>query len=298
MKSLLKLPVPSWTVLARHNLYAVMGDVPLLVYTMGKVGSTSVYHSLRNSNVSSLIYHVHFLTRSRIHAISDKYKKANGRANSKINFEQLIKGDFDHLTASIMLSSKSLKDKKEKCRILTLVRDPVATFLSHVFQNPKIHRPQLLGTDGCLDKVKVDNYVSEQFANFDPEGDFIANWFGSEFFEFTGIDVYEYPFDALTGATIIRNEFCDVAILSLETLESNLNSAVKHLTGRDWGLMVEHRNVRSLSKEAELYLSIKKDVTVCVEDLEKIYSTKYARHFFAEDHRLRMIDKWSKSRNI
>ena len=44
-----------------------MGQPTILIYTMGKVGSTSLYSALKNSRLNlPLVYHIHFLTKPNI----------------------------------------------------------------------------------------------------------------------------------------------------------------------------------------------------------------------------------------
>ncbi len=35
---------------------------PILIYTMGKVGSMTVYQSLKEAKLGNPVYHIHFLT--------------------------------------------------------------------------------------------------------------------------------------------------------------------------------------------------------------------------------------------
>jgi hypothetical protein len=140
------IPFPQLAVGLRQRMLDAMGHKTILVYTMGKVGSSTVYQTLRANNVSQIIYHLHFLSQENIVRISEKYKRA-GIPQKRVKIRQLLRGDIDHLTASKALNNIP---HARRWYIVSLVRDPVSTFLSHVFQNPTIHRPYLLGDNGLL----------------------------------------------------------------------------------------------------------------------------------------------------
>ena len=76
-RCILNLPFPERGLVLRHNVCSDLGFLPVIVYIMGKVGSTSVYESLRENRVSPLIYHVHFLTHSNLDRVALKYSQKN-----------------------------------------------------------------------------------------------------------------------------------------------------------------------------------------------------------------------------
>ena len=116
----------------RHRILSASGHKPILIYTMGKVVSSTEYHSIKNSRISRLTYHVHVLSQYNINRISKKYDKA-GVSDPRFTIRQVLSGEIDHLTSSLVLTQIP---HEKTWYILTIVRDPVATFLSHLFQNP------------------------------------------------------------------------------------------------------------------------------------------------------------------
>lgn len=103
--------------------------LPLLVYQMGKVGSSTVQKSLRALELDMPIYHVHCLSKHEIDEREKKYKKYFGTEVAKsVNIPstwlcQYLRKQLD----------KGLKGKKWK--IVTLVRDPIAMNIGSFFQH-------------------------------------------------------------------------------------------------------------------------------------------------------------------
>ncbi len=245
--------LPRLAVRCRHRVLDAMGHRTILVYTMGKVGSSTVHQTIQSNNVSKLVYHVHFLTRENIAHISARYKNA-GVPAPRMTLGQLLRGNVDHLTASNALSGLS---HARKWYIVSLMRDPVATFLSHVFQNPKVHRPHLLGDEGILTKTLVQEYITKHYLEFDPDNDFISNWFDSEFCRFTGIDVFQHEFNASEGWSVISERAFVVAIVSLEKIDKALSPALSALLREEFFEDLINANERQDSKDGELYRDVK-----------------------------------------
>ena len=297
-KFLHKRILPSGILYYRHRLLAGLGHTPILVYTMGKVGSSTVYHTLRKHKISRLVYHIHFLTDSYLEKISKTYNNGNARISDDINIHQLLRGNIDHISSSYILKKVCKPEPKKKWKIITLVRDPVATFFSHIFQNPATHRPELLGPDGLLDIKRVNTYVWDHYNHFNPREDYISNWFDKEFYEFTGVDLYDYDYETEAGYQIIQNDRFDIAVLSLESLDKNFAKAIGKLTNSNKFISVIKQNVREKQKGANaiLYKELKQNIVVSKENLQNVYSTRYAKHFFSPEFREKMIEKWSKPR--
>jgi hypothetical protein len=294
MKSIFRVldrSVPLKVALWRHRMFVFLGNFPFLVYTMGKVGSSTVVHSLRRAKISRLVYHVHFFSHDQLDHIEKKYERFGQSTAAGVKLSKLFSGNLGHLTSSHMLSQIELG----KTFVVSLVRDPIDTFFSHVFQNPKIHRPFLLGNDGILCKDAVERYVNEHFSNFDGRrGDYISNWFDDEFLNYCRIDVYAHPFDHDNGYCIIRKGSWNVAVLALENLDVSLSKAISELIGKPINIDIVSTNRRESSRDAELYREIKGSVRIPADCIHKVYSTKYAQHFFSPKHVDLAMKKWRK----
>ena len=93
-------------------------DLPVLIYQMGKVGSSSIYMSLKEIMPT---FHVHYLRKDLM---------------DKINKNQINRGFAppEHLVTSKMVLKKYIK-KDKPLNIISLVRDPIARNMSAFFEN-------------------------------------------------------------------------------------------------------------------------------------------------------------------
>jgi hypothetical protein len=292
-KILLKKLLPQNVLYLKHRMLETLGREPVIVYTMGKVGSSTVFHAFQKQHFFSLVYHVHHLTDEAYQSAVKRYEKNDLNLSGKVSLLTLMKGNSQHMSASQILKRPPVVNSKRKWNVITLVRDPFSTFLSHLFQNPKLTRPFLLGRDGLLDKNKVERYISKTFLNFKTGEDFISNWFDREFLKFTGIDLYQHPFDAEVGYSIIQEERFNIVVVSLQSLDRNLPVIIKKITNSNQEIPLKRRNVRAKNDKTGFYRFLKSEIRVPREGLEKFYSTKYARHFFTAEFRNSMINKWA-----
>ena len=106
--------------------------VPILIYQMGKVGSSSIYFSLKS--LYSNTYHVHTLNSKIL-------------ANLKAQYNVKDRGLPGHWSASDMILSNNLL--AEPLKIITLVREPINRNFSAFFEN----------IDGLLSKLKIPIYT-------------------------------------------------------------------------------------------------------------------------------------------
>ncbi|WP_171032775.1 putative capsular polysaccharide synthesis family protein [Fodinibius saliphilus] len=279
----------------KHRLFEFFGREPIIVYTMGKVGSSTVFHTFQKQYYLPLVYHVHHLTDRSYQRAVDRYQKNNLPISPKINLITFFKGNSSHMSASCILKKDQIINSNRKWNVITLVRDPFSTYLSHIFQNPQIIRPFLLDDDGILVKEKVEDHIEKVFSGPNPEKDFITNWFDEEFLKVTGIDIYEYPFDHEKGYVLIEGEQFNIAIIALESLDSNLAPVFKQLFKSNKDVSIERKNIRSKNDKSGFYKLLKQNIRVSREGLKEFYSTKYAKHFFSEEFRNKMINRWSKN---
>jgi hypothetical protein len=99
----------------------------LLVYQMGKVGSTTVTETLTREFGADKVIQAHFL--------SDHFKqRAAGQNKYKWHLQQIER--VEHLMR---------KKQQKRIKLITLVRDPVSRNVSDFFQNPQNYLP--LGAD-------------------------------------------------------------------------------------------------------------------------------------------------------
>lgn len=254
---------------------------PIIVYQMGKVGSRSVHDSLKSSLIPNPLYHIHFLSNV-------------GLKDYTLDCKNLgLWPPPAFLMYGQMLAKKMTKTNRPPWKIISMVRDPIRTYLSHIFFVPQKVRPFLLDDKGYLVYKKVEEYIRKTISLYNQEFDFIVKWFDSEFFCATGIDVYMYEFDPHTGYSIISSEFDDILILRLESLNECFKKAIKEFLSTDVAIHLKTKNVNDSSLYTTIYREILDTLVIPEEVLRRIYKSKYAKHFYSFTEREKFIEYWA-----
>ena len=98
----------------KHNPYYET----VVIYQMGKVGSSSVKNTLMGLKLPINLYHVHALTKKRLDWLQDTYRNA-----SRVRGKAIV---HDHLAESMYLRKKLDQNYKKPWKVITLIRDPIA----------------------------------------------------------------------------------------------------------------------------------------------------------------------------
>jgi hypothetical protein len=133
---------------------------PILIYQMGKVGSTTVYDSLRAAALPNAIFHLHF--------ISQDFRE---------NKKNLKAVGIDPPPYPFYLGDAVRKVLPRPCKIISLVRDPIAVVVSGLFQNPyfaneEIRRPQ--------EQLTMRKHINTWNASFRTIRLYVNEWFDRE----------------------------------------------------------------------------------------------------------------------
>jgi hypothetical protein len=112
----------------RFKLFKLLyysSDLPILIYQMGKVGSTSISKSLELFGYSS-VFHIHRLNPEHIDHVRENFLTRNLEPSSfrigKLLYRYII-------------------EKKRHIKVITLIRDPISRNISGFFENKDNHLP-------------------------------------------------------------------------------------------------------------------------------------------------------------
>lgn len=256
------------------------GFPPICVYQMGKVGSTTVYQTLtKDKDVKNPVFHVHFFHKTNIERIKYKYRNS-------LSFPE-------HLNHT----KKLLKYKKngKTIYLVSMVREPIALMLSHIFHNPHIHRPFLVNENGEICVEATTKHIQSVLSESENNHSLTYKWFDDEFSKSVGINVTECDFNRKKGYGLTTYKNYRVLLLKLEALNTNYKDALSELLGfsvTDQPLYM-NRNSATLSIEDFDYESFKSSLSISTQALRKIYSHPYIRFFYTEQETQHFIDKWS-----
>ena len=260
------------------------GDSPVhLVYQMGKVGSSTVYESLRRAGIPHL-FKAHYLSEEGLTRARRRYDAFP------------IRVPVPHEQSTVTLQ-QMLRDggADRQWKIFTLVREPVARDVSAYVQMVDLLGPKLVA--GGPKVGRIARAAAAQFVGFAEERSYTCTWFAEEFGAAFGLDVLAHPFDAGQGWLRIRSGNLDVAVLRMEDLNRAFETAAAELTGVRVPMV--YASARSPDKlqaayEENVYQQILDRVRIPEGLCRKVYATRYARHFYTDSEIARFTAKWAR----
>lgn len=246
---------------------------------MGKVGSQSVVSSLERSELGRPVLHVHFLTDAGLEREARSYRS---------NWEPSQRAA--HVFSGQALRSRRKRRPEECWDVVTLVRDPVARNLSSFFQIGERQYGQDFASVQS-DPEGARRRLTEAFLNRFDAHDHPLCWFEAEFERALGIDVYATEFGHDEGFTIIEGRAARVLVLKLERLAEASGEAFRRFFGLS-ELPLAERNITDDKAHGDLYRRFVDDIRLPQEYLERMYSSRFARHFFTPAEVDGLISKW------
>lgn len=216
----------------------------IMIYTVGKVGSSTMQASLEKANIPSIQVERFYMREDEIGKTTlDEWHYCLDK----------IKGGI---------------------KIITLVRDPIARDISGFMQTLR-HR--VVKNDKPILEQMLEHLSNNAKINYEFE-----HWFEKELFRTTEIDVYQYPFDKEKGYGLIKKNKFEILLLTLEKLNSNVNVIQDFVGATNFKLIGE--NVGEEKEYKYLYAQIKKDLKIPYEIIEKNYeNNSKLEHFYTLD---------------
>ena len=257
---------------------------PIIIYQMGKVGSSTISKSLKKAKLSNSVFHVHFLTQSGIED-AEKFHVINN-----------VKLIPHHLRLSKMLRKKLESSRDMPLKIITLVREPISIAISTFFQNIQWFNKDFAHMNDQVDNERVTRFLESKTINYDPATDYIETWFDKEIKAVTNIDVYKYPFDHNKGFSIIKKENVDLLIMRLEDLNRNFNQALTDFLDLKHEIAMFKTNIREDKEYASAYKYVKRNIVIPESVCRKIYYSRFSTHFYNEQMRETFIKRWAGSK--
>jgi hypothetical protein len=271
---------------------------PILVYQMGKVGSSSIRNSLFRCPHPT----------TRLVLMSHEFLPVRNRDPERLDVDP---GDLDDVLREIAHDERvfrrfSLRQRlgwrlRERLyaeriyrayvqpgrplRVITLVREPVAHNISMFFQL-RSHYIEDPATRAAWD---IDEHIAiflERYIHSRP-----LTWFDSEFRPMLGVDVYCQPFSYDRGYARISRGPVDVLVLRCELDDDAKARAIGDFLGLEHFEIVRS-NVTEQKSYGRQYAEFKRRISVPGALLEKLYESKYARHFYSTEKRAELRARW------
>jgi len=263
---------------------------PILVYQMGKVGSTSILHTLSGMDLGRPVYQAHYLSDEGIREAKRWNRRVGRKVPASVGWFQLL--------------GRKVRRNLGKAHytVITGVRDPIAREISELFERGDKIDLGLRDEGGSYDIDSVLSYLLDSFRRFDgAEHRFFSTaWLDRELKGTFGIDVYGYPFDHEKGYEIVRYEGLDLLVYQYEQLANVWADAMGELLGLDKTHIpsLNRDNVGKAKWYADAYAEVKNSIIVPVDVCRKLYSVKHVRHFYSDQTISRWIEHWSGPREL
>jgi hypothetical protein len=237
-----------------YRIYSNVDNV--LIYQMGKVGSTSLENSLKNS------IHIHTLY---------------GNPPCHVQYKQRRNG-FKAVVGYIgdIVRRFAIK-KRSKIKIISLVREPYSRNVSMFFQDLSHWIYYFVGQGNYDNRVEDKNYLYKVFLeSFDH--DYLNNWFDKELKRFTGIDIYLNEFDIEKGFSVYKKGKFEVLLVTAESLNDNEDAISKFINHK---VSIKSENRSNSKWYRELYQDFKlDDGGVLVKYKSSIRQSKFYKKFY------------------
>ncbi|MEG4483655.1 putative capsular polysaccharide synthesis family protein [Microcoleus sp. D2_18a_B4] len=229
-----------------HKIEEKANQQRFLVYTMGKVGSTSISRSLKKYAIQ--VYDIHFLDETYLH--------------NNMHKGHCVDGYF------------VLKNWLGKpLKVISLVRNPIEVNIAGFFQNIEIYYPHL--TREQIQQLTVEE-LTDRFWTLNPN--YPLGWFEREFNKSFNFDVYSQPFSTLGWKTYFHQSY-HILIMQAELIDSQKQEILRGFTGmRDFE--IENHNISSQKWYGNLYKQFKKELIISEEYLDQMLKSKYTKHFY------------------
>jgi hypothetical protein len=238
-------------------------DAPLIVvYTMGKVASTSVSKSLRARNIPC--YDIHNLARDRFLSVLDAH----------IANKDLVSNPKHMIEALHVM--QALKSGR-RVRLISLIREPAGRNIAAVFQNLPI-------------RLREDEEAILQRLRSYPVS-LPDSWFAEDFIPSTGIDVFSIRHDSTADHFRFEHGPFSILLMKMEADDARKAELVSEFLGLP--ITIERANEAKDKWYRELYLKFASDRRVLSDEfLEKCFSLKYFQAFYSEVERRRVAERY------
>ncbi len=275
----------SWrSYLARREARSAFSDPrrpPVLIYRMGKVGSRTVYASLKAAAVAQPVLAVHFIS-DDVHAL--RHRRGTEHPGDAIPYHYLL---------GAAIGDELRRRRGAPCKVISLVREPIAFAVSNFFQKPQLAREDVWTDGGQIDADKALSYLKNKFRRGGGTN-YIDNWFDRELKGVFGIDVYAAPFPVDRGFAVYTRGSVEALVLRLEDLSEKGPRVLADFLGLDGVVQLIRSNDRLHSRDAEAYRRVIDRLRVDPHSCEKMYACRIARHFYGDDMIARFISHWSR----
>lgn len=284
--------------LRRYSTYLgvrVSPRPPILVYQMGKVASSSVRNSLLLHGVGPVL-HLHSFSPLRERRVEEigieeelRQPLSEEIAHARKVFERAPLLRRVNLLYRERVYNRRIYElcigRDRTAKIVTLVRDPVGTNLSMFFERFAEYAG-VSYVPGAFSTDEIVDLFGERYGHSRP-----LTWFDVEMKTSLGLDVYRWPFPTDRGHLVANRGKMDLLILQCELADSEKERAISEFLGLE-GFRMARSNIGAHRSYGAQYQEVKRRIRLPASLLDRLYHSKYARHFYSESDREKLRSRW------
>ncbi len=244
--------------------------IPVIVYQMGKVGSTSIYSSIADCGVQPI---------DQVHRMNPEHidELVSSRADRGLHPHRP-----DHCARGLELYEQIVSPKRES-KFISLVRNPLDRNVSAFFFNVFDRKEQYQS----LSTPRLVEVFIEEYAHDVP-----LVWFQREPAVTLDIDVYDTSFPAERGHRTYQNGSFELLVLRTELPDAEKEDIIKQFLGLS-RFQIQRRNVGKSKEYAEAYQAFKENACIPKSYLDRMLQSQYAELFYTDKEIERTYDCWS-----
>lgn len=233
---------------------------PVLIFSTGRVGSMALYYALAARG--AFVIQTHTFDPARVGGVSRSEKWA-----------------YNHIIRPGRPAS-----------LICLARDPMALLVSDFFGKLR----WVAGRPDAAEHLDTDELCALFNTAYFEQGRHSArlNWFENEMQPALGIDIYAHPSPAADGWARFRQGVYEVLLLTTELDDSSKGRVVGDFAGLQ-DFSIPRANVGEQKSHGRVYRLFKQQLAVTPENIETVYSTRYARHFYTPETLQTLRERWA-----
>lgn len=249
------------------------GEVrPVLVHTIGKVGSTAIHHAIAKQP-GHRSFQTHFISEAGV-AESRRCLLEHGK-------------DPIHLNIGDRLREEMRKHPAKEVFVISLVRDPVARAVSSLFENSEFIIP-----GGDLKKLPLDEIIATAAALVEQSVECTESWFDQELSAVFGFDFFASDFDREAGFQIDHHGRIRLLTGKLEQLSGRGEAMLGEFLGLGEAVPIPKRRQRDGTGEGSIYSQVLESLRLPPALLDKAYQSRVCLHFYTPEEIAIFRQKW------
>ncbi len=251
---------------------------PIIIYQMGKVGSSTVLESLKALELGVPVYHCHLM--NSLDKIENEIIKS--RANPDGTLAEIKKGRE--------LREQILEGRYSKWSLISLVRDPVKRNISAFFQNLTEVIPDVYERHNNK-SISIDDIVNSFIHEYDHNAP--LDWFDSQLKDVFHIDVFASEFPKKAGYEIYEVKNVRLLLIRLEDLTACVRDAMREFFGiRDFRLI--NTNIGKQKEYNKMYQDFLENANLPADYVNKMYDSRFCKHFYTSEEMEKFRKYWTK----